>query len=203
MRYIFILLFLSLGLSALAQQNIVESLQRNRAGEGTVTIHQDPKITGLIGSIYTGNVTGGEQKMLKARGYRVQVYAGNNSRVARNEANNVATISARNPLPPGICPSLLYFAFCMVCPIVASAATGDAAAATSGMADGLAYIGAALATGLSCIGGGIAVGNAAPAAIGATSEDPKAFGKAIIFVVLGEGIAIYGMLVSILLIFAR
>ena len=28
--------------------------------------------------------------MLKARGYRVQVYAGNNSRVARNEANNVA-----------------------------------------------------------------------------------------------------------------
>lgn len=96
------------------------------------------------------------------------------------------------------------FAFCMVCPMVASAATGDAAAATSsGMADGLAYIGAALATGLSCIGGGIAVGNAAPAAIGATSEDPKAFGKAIIFVVLGEGIAIYGMLVSILLIFAR
>ena len=74
----------------MAQQNIVESLQRNRAGEGTVTIRQDPKITGLIGSIYTGNVTGGEQKMLKARGYRVQVYAGNNSRVARNEANNVA-----------------------------------------------------------------------------------------------------------------
>ena len=100
-----------------------------------------------------------------------------------------------------ICSFAAVFAFCMVCPIVASAATGDAAAATSGMADGLAYIGAALATGLSCIG--IAVGNAAPAAIGATSEDPKAFGKAIIFVVLGEGIAIYGMLVSILLIFAR
>ena len=77
-----------------------------------------------------------------------------------------------------ICSFAAVFAFCMVCPIVASAATGDAAAATSGMADGLAYIGAALATGLSCIGGGIAVGNAAPAAIGATSEDPKAFGKA-------------------------
>ena len=27
--------------------------------------------------------------MLKARGYRVQVYAGNNSRVASNQANNV------------------------------------------------------------------------------------------------------------------
>ena len=89
------------------------------------------------------------------------------------------------------------FAVCMVCPFAVSAATGEAAA--SG-ADGMAYIGAAAATGLSCIGGGIAVGNAAPAAIGATSEDPKAFGKAIIFVALGEGIALYGMLISIMII---
>ena len=78
-----------------------------------------------------------------------------------------------------ICSFAAVFAFCMVCPIVASAATGDAAAATSGMADGLAYIGAALATGLSCIGGGIAVGNAAPAAIGATSELPSNWTKRI------------------------
>ena len=91
------------------------------------------------------------------------------------------------------------FAVCLVCPFVASAATGDAAAATAG-ADGMAYIGAAAATGLSCIGGGIAVGNAAPAAIGATSEDPKAFGKAIICVALGEGIALYGMLISIMIL---
>ena len=40
----------------------------------------------------------------------------------------------------------------------------------------------------------------APAAIGAFSEDPKAFGKALIFVVLGEGVALYGLLISILLI---
>ena len=91
------------------------------------------------------------------------------------------------------------FAVCMICPFVASAATGDVAAAVAG-ADGMAYIGAAAATGLSCIGGGIAVGNAAPAAIGATSEDPKAFGKAIIFVALGEGIALYGMLISMMII---
>lgn len=89
------------------------------------------------------------------------------------------------------------FAICMICPLAASAATADAATAS---ADGMAYIGAAAATGLSCIGGGIAVGNAAPAAIGATSEDPKAFGKAIIFVALGEGIALYGMLISIMII---
>lgn len=64
------------------------------------------------------------------------------------------------------------FAICMVCPFAVSAATGDAA--VSDGAAGMNYIAAAAATGLSCIGGGIAVGNAAPAAIGATSEDPKA-----------------------------
>ena len=91
------------------------------------------------------------------------------------------------------------FAICMVCPFAVSAATGEAADPAAGAA-GMAYIGAAAATGLSCIGGGIAVGNAAPAAIGATSEDPKAFGKAIIFVALGEGIALYGMLISIMIL---
>ena len=90
------------------------------------------------------------------------------------------------------------FAVCMVCPFIANAAADSGV--MGGGADGMAYIGAAAATGLSCIGGGIAVGNAAPAAIGATSEDPKAFGKAIIFVALGEGIALYGMLISIMIL---
>lgn len=92
---------------------------------------------------------------------------------------------------------------CLVCPVIAHAATGDAAAAATaatGMGAGLAYLGAGLATGLSCIGGGIAVGGAAPAAIGATSEDPKNFGKSIIFVALGEGCALYGMIISIMII---
>ena len=54
---------------------------------------------------------------------------------------------------------------------------------------------------LNCgIGAGIAVGSGAPAAIGALTEDPKSFGKALIFVVLGEGIALYGMLIAILII---
>lgn len=90
MRYIFILCFLGFGLSAFAQQNIVESLRLQRAGEGTVTVHQDPRITQLLGTIHVKAAAGSEQKMLKARGYRVQVYAGNNSRVARNDANNMA-----------------------------------------------------------------------------------------------------------------
>lgn len=92
------------------------------------------------------------------------------------------------------------FAFCMVCPIVAHAADATAAAEAASSATGLGYIAAGIATGLSCIGGGIAVGGSAPAAIGATSEDPKNFGKSIIFVALGEGCALYGMLISIMII---
>lgn len=65
-----------------------------------------------------------------------------------------------------------------------------------GVGSGLAYIAAALVTGLSTVGAGIAVASAASAAIGAVSEDPKAMGKALIFVALAEGIALYGLLVS-------
>lgn len=69
--------------------------------------------------------------------------------------------------------------------------------------DGLKYIGAALSIGISSIGAGLAVGGAAPAAIGAYSENPKTFGKAMIFVVLGEGIAIYGAVISFLILLAK
>lgn len=67
-------------------------------------------------------------------------------------------------------------------------------------AQGLGFIGAALATGLSSLGAGIAVAGAAPAAIGAFSEDEKNFGKSLIFVALGEGVAIYGLIISIFII---
>lgn len=66
--------------------------------------------------------------------------------------------------------------------------------------DALGLIAAGMVTGISGIGGGLAVAAAAPAAIGATAEDPKAFGKALIFVALGEGVALYGLLISILIL---
>lgn len=65
---------------------------------------------------------------------------------------------------------------------------------------GLGLLAAGLVTGLAGIGGGIAVAAGAPAAIVATSEDPKAFGKALIFVALGESIALYGVVISILIL---
>lgn len=67
------------------------------------------------------------------------------------------------------------------------------------IAQGLGFLGAALATGLSALGAGIAVAAAAPAAIGAVSESDKNFGKSLIFVAMGEGVAIYGLLISILI----
>lgn len=86
----------------------------------------------------------------------------------------------------------------------AFAETAGAAAdavASDGFTNGMKYLGAALSTGLATIGTGIAVGGAAPAAIGAVSENDKAFTKALIFVALGEGVAIYGLLISILILF--
>ena len=57
------------------------------------------------------------------------------------------------------------------------------------------------AVGLSGIGGGIAVASSASAALGAISENDKAFGKALIFVGLAEGVALYGLIVALLLLF--
>jgi V/A-type H+-transporting ATPase subunit K len=89
--------------------------------------------------------------------------------------------------------------FCLFAPGV-FAASGDAAGGIADFGPGMAYLGAALSTGIAAIGGGIAVGAGAPAAIGALTEDPKSFGKALIFVAMGEGIALYGMLIAILIL---
>ena len=63
-------------------------------------------------------------------------------------------------------------------------------------AQGMGYLAAALVTGMSTVGAGIATGSAAAAALGAISENESIMGKALIFVALAEGIAIYGLLIS-------
>ena len=84
----------------------------------------------------------------------------------------------------------------------AQAAQSEAVAAVTDTSSslGLGLIAAAIVTGLAGIGGGIAVAAGAPAAIAATSEDPKSFGKSLIFVALGESIALYGVVISILIL---
>lgn len=79
-------------------------------------------------------------------------------------------------------------------------AAGETAAAASGSAAGFGYLAAALSTGLSCIGGGIAVSAAASAALGAISEDSSVFGKSLIFAGLAEGVCLYGLIISFMIL---
>jgi V/A-type H+-transporting ATPase subunit K len=62
------------------------------------------------------------------------------------------------------------------------------------------FLGAAFATGLAAIGSGIAVGIAGAAAIGAIAEKPELLGRTLIFVGLAEGIVIYGLIISFMIL---
>lgn len=88
MKKVGFLLLLSVWVVGVHSQNIVKSLEHDVPGQGRVTIHQEPGIEALLGMANSGS---GEQKVIKSLGYRIQVYAGNNSRNARSEANGVAS----------------------------------------------------------------------------------------------------------------
>ncbi|HJC05826.1 MAG TPA: ATP synthase subunit C [Candidatus Enterocloster excrementipullorum] len=81
-----------------------------------------------------------------------------------------------------------------------SAMAAEETAAAGVSAAGLGYISAALSTGLSCLGGGIAVSAAASAALGAISEDSSILGKSLIFVGLAEGVCLYGLIISFMIL---
>lgn len=111
-----------------------------------------------------------------------------------------------------ICAFFGVMAICAVLPFglnaYAESQTPDTSASaeaeeseSNGGNDGLMYIASALAVGLGAIGGGLAIASAAPAAIGAISEDPKTFSKALIFVALGEACALYGFIVALCMLF--
>ena len=83
----------------------------------------------------------------------------------------------------------------------AHAASEAAGAARGALLDtSWLFIGAALATGLSTLGAGLAVARVGTAAVGALAEKPELFGRLLIFIGLAEGIAIYGLIVSILML---
>lgn len=97
--------------------------------------------------------------------------------------------------------AISFFSLCLIVAVASPVHSIFAADVTAAAAvNGWKYVGAALSTGLSCIGGGIAVASAASAALGALSEDPKIMGKALIFVALAEGVALYGVIISILIL---
>ena len=65
---------------------------------------------------------------------------------------------------------------------------------------GMALLAAAISTSVSAIAAGIAVSIVGSAAMGAVSEKPEVMGRSIIFVGLAEGIAIYGLIISIMIL---
>ncbi len=86
---------------------------------------------------------------------------------------------------------------------VSAAETGavmEEGTSPGGLAVGMGYLAAALVTGLSCIGGGIAVSSSASAALGAISENPNLLGKSLIFVGLAEGVCLYGLIISFMIL---
>ena len=71
---------------------------------------------------------------------------------------------------------------------------------TGGEAWSFGLVAAAISTALAALGAGFAVARVGTAAIGALAEKPELFGRLLIFVGLAEGIAIYGLIVSILIL---
>lgn len=65
---------------------------------------------------------------------------------------------------------------------------------------GLALIGIGMPTALAAIGAGIALGPVGSASLAVIAEKPEMFGRTLIYMGLAEGIAIYGLVMSILLL---
>lgn len=82
-------LLLCVGLSASAQETIFDRLEKQQAGEGVVTIHQDARLKNWVGRMRVSS-SGVQKPVQKVQGFRVQVFAGNNSQQARTEATQVA-----------------------------------------------------------------------------------------------------------------
>lgn len=115
---------------------------------------------------------------------------------AKEELSGKAKLKKALKINLGAFVPVMTAALIMNIPTIAKAA-GESASNPSA---GLGYIAAALSTGLATIGTGYAVGAVGSAAVGAVSEDPKILGKTIIFVGLAEGIAIYGLIISIMIL---
>lgn len=85
-------------------------------------------------------------------------------------------------------------------PPVLAAEAGTAGVALDPRVLSWGYVAAALATGIAALGAAYAVASVASAAVGALTEKPELFGRLVILVGLAEGIAIYGVIISVLIL---
>ena len=80
-----IFLLLSTVLASAQQRTLVQELEKEVPGKGKVTVDCDARLDSLIG--FVSDVESGTK--IKARGYRIQVFAGNNTRASKERANEV------------------------------------------------------------------------------------------------------------------
>ena len=94
MKKLSVLLLSFASLPLMAQDNIVNRLQQPVPGEGVITIHQDARLNSLIGMVYNPALSRG--KKIQTVGYRIQIYAGNNTRQSKDEASKAAAYIKTN-----------------------------------------------------------------------------------------------------------
>lgn len=82
-RVLFILLLVMV--SAGAQKTLVDNLEKEEPGKGKIKVERDARLDSLIGSYFY--VT--SDNKIEVTGYRIQVYAGNNTRSARTQAGEM------------------------------------------------------------------------------------------------------------------
>lgn len=105
--------------------------------------------------------------------------------------------ASRFPMALVVASALLAALLGASAPVLAAA---PAAGAPASDVASLAFIAAAISTALATLGAGFAVAKVGAAAIGALAEKPELFGRLLILIGLAEGIAIYGLIVSILIL---
>jgi hypothetical protein len=88
MKKLSVLLLSFASLPLMAQDNIVDRLEQTVAGQGMITIHQDARLDSLLGMVYDPAMSKG--KKIQTIGYRIQIYAGGNTRYAKEEALKAA-----------------------------------------------------------------------------------------------------------------
>lgn len=99
-----------------------------------------------------------------------------------------------------ILATLLYVGVIALSGDVLAQTTHAAAAETDPTVVSWGYMAAAIATGLSTLAAGIAVASVGTSAVGAVAERPELFGRTLVLVGLAEGIAIYGLIISIIIL---
>ena len=95
--------------------------------------------------------------------------------------------------------SLLVFSGAILA-LTTSPAFAQAAAAPLGSGAGMGFLAAAISTGIACLGAGLAVASVGSAALGLVGEKPEMLGTTLIYIGLADGIAIYGIIISLLIL---